>query len=200
MEDAHNVKGSTTSVEKLAGLKSFGIDAFYVELTEKGVKGDIEPCLSGSEILILNIPPGLRKLPETDFVKEMQFLMPFIENSSISKVIFISSTSVYGDVESIPLITENSVPNPDSEAGKQLLQVEHLFQSNDNFKTTILRFSGLFGMDRHPAKHLSGKTNLKYRLVRWYNTHKLLNLKTNIYKGVKTGITSQAGACLSSFI
>lgn len=162
LKDGYRIKGSTTSIDKIEALKSVGIDSFYVETIPGGIKGEIENCLFGSEILILNIPPGLRKTPEMDFVKQMAFLIPFIEKSSIQKVLFISSTSVFADEKSIPIITENSVPNPDSESGKQLLEVETLFKSNTHFKTTILRFSGLFGEDRHPAKYLSGRTNLNY--------------------------------------
>lgn len=161
IDEHHAIKGSTTSIDKLPYLKSVGIDAFYLEVTEEGVKGDIEKCLSQSEILILNIPPSLRNQPENNFVKQMRFLIPFIETSTIEKVLFISSTSVYGDDESIPTITESTIPNPDSESGKQLLEAETLFQKNPHFETTILRLSGLFGDNRHPAKHLSGKTTIK---------------------------------------
>ena len=157
----YQVKGSTTSVEKLEDLKSFGIDPYLVKLSEEGVEGEIEACLSESEILVLNVPPGLRKNPEGDFVMQMQLLIPYIENSSVEKVIFVSSTSVYGDDESLPKITEDSTKTPDSEAGKQLLQVEELFQKNGHFETTILRFSGLFGGHRHPANFLSEKTNIQ---------------------------------------
>ncbi len=161
IENNYKVKGSSTSIEKIDILKSFGIDAFYVELTEQGVKGDIQNCLSESEILVLNIPPGLRKHPENDFVNQMQFLITHIEASSIKKIIFISSTSVYADEESIPTITEESIKNPDSPSGKQLLEVENVIENNKSFQTIILRFSGLFGDHRHPAKSLSGRSNLK---------------------------------------
>ncbi len=157
----HSIKGSTTSFAKIETLRSLGIDAFNVELTEDFIKGDIQHCLSGSEILVINVPPGLRKHPENDFVQQMRSLIPYIERSSIKKVIFVSSTSVYHDDEYFATITEDSIQNPDSEAGKQLVKVEKMLQNNPNFQTTILRFSGLFGPDRHPAKNLSDKTNIK---------------------------------------
>lgn len=161
MGDGYAIKGSTTSMDKLDSLKSFGIDAFYVELSEEGVKGDIEACLSDSEILVINMPPGLRKYPESNFVKRIRFLINHIENSSVKKVLFVSSTSVYSDEESLPIITEETIPNPETNSGTQLLEVENLLQNNPHFQTTILRFSGLFGADRHPAKVLSGRSNLK---------------------------------------
>lgn len=161
IEKGHSVKGSSTSADKLDLLKSSGIDPYYIEMSEDGIKGDITACLLGSEILILNIPPGLRKQPSKDFVKQMSHLTPYIEESTITKVLFISSTSVYADDASIPVITEDSTLDADSASGKQLLEVERGFQNHQGFHTTILRFAGLFGDDRHPATVLSGKTNLK---------------------------------------
>ena len=161
LEDGYRIKGSTTYVDKLQTLKSVGIEAFYVEMSAEGINGEIENCISESEILILNIPPGLRKQPETDFVKQMTFLINYIQHSSVKKVLFISSTSVFADEESMPTITDDRVPNPDSASGRQLVQVEAIFKNNPHFKTTILRFGGLFGVDRHPATFLSGKSELK---------------------------------------
>jgi nucleoside-diphosphate-sugar epimerase len=74
-------------------------------------------------------------------------------------VLFISSTSVYGEENLI--VTEETELNPDTESGKQLVQTEQLLQSNSNFKTTILRFGGLIGEDRHPIKFLAGRKNIE---------------------------------------
>ena len=73
---------------------------------------------------------------------------------------FVGSTSVYDDDENYSIITETS-PTSNSKTALQLLEVEALFTTNKNFDTTVLRFSGLFGGDRHPATFLSGKSNLK---------------------------------------
>lgn len=157
----HIVKGSTTSKSKLDLLETSEIEGFYVKITSEGINGDIESCLAGSDILILNIPPGLRQDPKANFVQRMGFLMPYIETSAIKKVLFVSSTSVYEDSELMPIITEDTTPNPESESGKHLLQVESLLMENKAFSTTVLRFGGLFGADRHPATFISGRTNLK---------------------------------------
>ena len=58
-------------------------------------------------------------------------------------------------------ITENTIPNPDTESGIQLLEAEQLLQSNKNFQTTVIRFGGLIGEDRHPIQFLAGRTNLE---------------------------------------
>jgi nucleoside-diphosphate-sugar epimerase len=155
------VKGTTTSKDKLTFLLDEHIEAFYLEIASENIIGNIQDILSKSEVLVLNIPPGLRKNPKENYVAKIKTLIPYIEASQIEKVLLISSTSVYADEESFPEITEKTKPNPNTESGKQLLKAEELLQNNQHFKTTIVRFAGLFGNDRHPAKQLSGKTHLK---------------------------------------
>ncbi len=154
-----SVKGSTTSLEKLSVLQNAGIDAFQIALSENEISGGIGSFLSNSEILIIDIPPKLRGNASENFVAKIKTLLPFIEKSAIQKVIFVSSTSVYADENSI--ITEESIPQPDTESGKQLLAAEQILQSNSNFKTTIVRFGGLIGEDRHPIKFLAGRQDLE---------------------------------------
>ena len=155
------IKGTTTTKDKLQLLLKEQIDAYYLKTTSEGFIGNVQESFSNSDVLILNIPPGLRKNPDQNYFAQIKNLIPYIEFSTIKKVLFISSTSVYADEATIPKISEKTMPDPDSESGKQLLQVEELLQKNPNFKTTILRFSGLIGEDRHPAKQLSGKIHLK---------------------------------------
>ena len=45
-------------------------------------------------------------------------------------------------------------------AGKQLRQVEELFFNSEELQTTIVRFGGLIGGSRQPAKYLAGRKNL----------------------------------------
>lgn len=164
IETGYVVKGSTTSESKLDVLKSNKIEPFLIVLSEDKITGTISEFLSDSEILIIDIPPGLRKITETTsektFVNKIKILLPFIENSTIEKVIFISSTSVYGDAVSIPTVTEESDLHPDTESGKQLVEVENKFRNNRNFESTIIRFGGLIGEDRNAIKMLTGKTNV----------------------------------------
>ncbi|MEZ4853172.1 SDR family NAD(P)-dependent oxidoreductase [Flavobacterium sp.] len=154
------IKGSTTTKEKEAVLLQNKIQPFIVSLSEKKIVGNIEDFLQNSEILIINIPPKLRKENAENFVQKIENLIPFIEQSTIKKVLFVSSISVYADEFPIVEINENSIPNPTTESGKQLLETEKLLLSNPNFQTTIIRLGGLIGKNRHPVYYLAGKTNL----------------------------------------
>jgi nucleoside-diphosphate-sugar epimerase len=159
LEKAFSVKGSTTSIDKLSTLQNSGIQPFLVALSEEKTEGTLNDFLENSKILIIDIPPKLRGNSKEDFVAKIETLIPFIEKSTVEKVLFISSTSVYEEENLV--VTEETKLNPDTESGKQLVQAEQLLQSNSNFKTTILRFGGLIGEDRHPIKFLAGKENLE---------------------------------------
>ena len=156
----HVVKGSTTSIDKKEVLKSISIEPFLIVLKEDKFEGDMSNFLHQSEILIIDIPPKLRGLVKENFVQKIKNLIPYIEQSTIKKVLFISSTSVYADTENLPYITEETIPNPDTESGKQLYEVEQLLQNNNKFETTILRFGGLIGVDRNPINMLAGRTDV----------------------------------------
>jgi len=156
--EGFDVKGSTTSDEKISLLANFGIKPFLISISENRVVGAVAEFLQ-SEILIVDIPPKLRGSQSENFVSKIKNLIVEIENSPINKVLFISSTSVYADDNSI--ITEEKIPNPDNDSGRQLFESEAILQQNENFETTILRFSGLIGENRHPIKFLAGKENVE---------------------------------------
>ncbi|SDS50675.1 NAD(P)H-binding protein [Winogradskyella sediminis] len=160
IKEGYTTNGSTTSTDKLSVLKSNGIQPFLVTLSETTISGDYSKFLTGSNIVIINIPPGLRKQPNKNHVAEIKHLMHAIEHHNIKQVLYISSTSVYKDNFHYPIISANTVPNATSKSGKQLIAIEQMLSTNPNFKTTILRFGGLVDKDRHPSKFLSGKTNI----------------------------------------
>lgn len=155
----YQVKGTTTSKEKLDIIKKVGIKAFMVQLQENGILGNINDFLNGLDILIVNVPPGIRKNKTVNFVQKMKFLLVEIAKSGIKNMVFVSSTSVYGNVTG--KITEKTPPQPESESGKQLLECEKLFMDHPNLNTTVVRFGGLIGRNRHPVKFLAGKKDLK---------------------------------------
>ena len=165
LSKGYNVKGSTTSATKLKTLKEAEIIPFQIQLNEQEIIGNVSAFLHETDVLIIAIPPGLRKeilsSEEMTFMNKMKTLIPYIEKSGIQKVLFVSSTSVYGDRFPIEEYTESTQTHPDTESGRQLVLSEKLLQSNIHFKTTVIRFGGLLGEDRHPIKFLAGRTQIE---------------------------------------
>lgn len=159
LQNGFPIKGSTTSLEKISLLESEGITPFLVRLEEQQISASVADFLADSQILIINIPPKLRGGSTENFVAKITTLLPFIENSTVEKVLFVSSTSVYGEDNEV--VTEATVLNPDTEGGRQLAIVENVLQKNSRFQTTILRFGGLISDDRNPVRFLSGRENIE---------------------------------------
>lgn len=160
-KENHEVRGSVTSMEKMTEVRSAGVVPYSIKVFEKGIQGDIRSFLSGSNLLIINIPPGLRKNPEINFVKKIKNLIPYIEKAHIPKLIFTSSTSVYEDTEAFPVYDENANNDNSNNIAVQLRNAELLLLNNENFNASVIRFGGLIGENRHPIKYLSGRTGIK---------------------------------------
>jgi nucleoside-diphosphate-sugar epimerase len=152
------VHGSTTSPDKLQELQDLGIRPYKIKLSENGIEGPIKAFLENVNVLIVNVPPNLRGPDKENYKVKMDHLLAAIKGSGVPKLIFISSTSVYGELDGD--VTETSVPHPETESGKQLLAAEEKFKNDPDLETTIIRFGGLIGPNRHPITFLAGKKDL----------------------------------------
>ncbi len=161
LEEGHFVKGSTTRRDKLNQLTQAGITPYEIKLYVEGVQGDITSFISDAEVLIIDIPPGLRSDPEANFIGRIGRLQDYIQKSGVEKVLFVSSTSVYEDAEGFPEYTEENPANAMSNTSRQLRSAEERLKESNSYQTTVIRFGGLFGPGRHPVNYMAGKTDLK---------------------------------------
>lgn len=152
-----SIKGSTTSAQKMEVLSDAGVLPYSIELQPDSINGDIAGFLDTSAILILDIPPKVRE-QDGSYPAKIETLIPYIEQSGIRQVLFISSTSVYGKGHGTA--SEDDTPKPETDSGRQIVQAENLLRQNSIFETTILRFGGLIGDERHPVRHLAGKKDI----------------------------------------
>jgi nucleoside-diphosphate-sugar epimerase len=153
----HNIVATCRKDKKAKELTQLGFNIETFELGDE-LKHQRLAELFTAKVLVLNIPVG-RKNPTTEhFVQHMGALIKHAANSQIQNIIFISTTSVYG--ESSAIITEKSPTNAQTQSGQINLAVEALVKENFAGRSTIIRPAGLVGKDRHPAKYLAGKTGL----------------------------------------
>ena len=152
IDEGHKVKGSTTQKEKISSLKSLGIAPFIVRCSEDNCDG-LDLFLQEVEVLILTLPPGLRQNPKRRFDLVIEQIVKRLVDSAVQEVVFISSTSVYGDARGD--IREETPTLRITESGKQLLLCEEMLLTSPSFKTTVLRFGGLIGPQRHPIYSLA---------------------------------------------
>jgi len=158
VESGFLVKGSTTDPGKLPLLDAAGIEPFLL-LLDPEIQGDLPSKFFQTDILLINIPPGRgREDVEAYHPGQIRALIPAIIETRIPFVIYVSSTSVYPNVGGI--VREEDAGSPPTASGRALLEAESLLQSHAEFATTVVRFGGLIGGDRHPARFLAGKSNV----------------------------------------
>lgn len=129
------VKGSNTSNKNKKEFEQNNIEPYLIDISKEKV--NYSDFLS-SEILIISIT--------NKNISNFKRLVSAIENSPVKKVIFISSTSVYENLNTI--VFENSKRN-----NLKLSKIEDIFK-NSKLETTIIRFGGLFGYDRNPVNFI----------------------------------------------
>lgn len=147
------VKGSTTSAEKLTRLESLGIEPFLLNLNPE-IEGKHSSGFFNSDLLFINIPPGLRVNSPNHYLNQLASLMKAAKSSPIKNIIFISTTSVYSELN-------REVAEADADEEHPLFKAEQfILQQFENSKVTILRCGGLMGYERIPAKYFAGKKGL----------------------------------------
>lgn len=129
------VKGSARSPLREGKLLEVGVHPFVVDISTGELGSD---DFFDSETLVVNIP--------YKGVEEFRALVRRIEGSGISNVIFVSSTSVYGNKDGVISEKDDDCLMPCA-----LLDIEVLFSSSSHFSTTVIRFGGLIGYSRNPA-------------------------------------------------
>lgn len=153
----YSIKGSTTSREKLSLLSSEKINPFFLKLNPE-LTGESIQDFFDTDILIINIPPGGGDDKVSFHPAQIRSILSEVHRSPADKIIFISSTSVYGNVNRE--VTEDDKLNPDRESGKALKRVEEMLFAENSVKKTIIRFAGLIDGDRNPARFFAGRQNI----------------------------------------
>ena len=135
------VVGSTTRNQKLNELSQKGINPVLVNIDEEN--NDFSELFK-VDYLLINIP--------SKNIEGFKSVVKQLEKSSVKKVIFVSSTSVYQNTNDWVVEDNESLLKPCA-----LLTIENLFTNNKSFETTVIRFSGLTNEDRHPGRFFTNK-------------------------------------------
>lgn len=150
-----SVKGSTTTEARLRELSESGIEPFLI-VCDPEINGRNLDCFFSSDCLILNIP-FLRNLKDPRYYREQILsVAEKAKTSSLKRIIFASSTSVYPDT--LIDAREDAVFSPADERAGVLLDIERELLGCSSFSTTVIRFAGLYGANRKIGNFLSGRS------------------------------------------
>ena len=151
----HRVLGSTTTPAKKAMLSEKGILAYQLALNPQPV-GELAPLLN-TNTLVVNIPPKAGQHGEAFHPEQMRLLAQAVAQSRVGHVIYVSSTSVYPELNRE--LFEVDVVKPEQSAAPRLVEAEqHWLALSGQKNITIVRCGGLMGGQRIPGKYVAGKT------------------------------------------
>jgi len=156
VSEGYQVKGSTTSAEKISVLKESHIEAHLCNLDKDLIPAPFLEC----DILFINFPPG-RGADNllSRYQKRIAKVIQAAKQSEVQKIIFASTTGVYSGDESNEIVDESSTPKPKRTSAQAMYEAEQSL-SQYTKQLTILRFAGLVGGGRKASSFMAGKTNL----------------------------------------
>ena len=121
----------------MKALKEKGLNSFQLRLLVNSLEGD-SAFFDGLDQLVISIPP---KRTETDpYSQKIRFLLKFLQSKINCRVIFLSSTSVYGKKKGT--YHEGSLLSPDTHSSLQLIQSEKMILESSN-PGVVVRLGGL---------------------------------------------------------
>ena len=155
----YTVKGSTTTPAKLETLREKQITPYLLNLSDEDTDQELLADFLNARMLILNIPPRLRAGENESYLQQLHLLLKSLRTSPVSRVLFVSSTSVYLNLNRI-VTEEDAAITLEQEPDNVLLKAERLFQDREDWLCTVVRFGGLVGGSRQPGKFMAGRKHL----------------------------------------
>lgn len=156
-QNGYTISGTTTTLDKLETLSKHPFQVSRIKIEADKIIGDWEAFMHQSNILIINFPP--KRIDNIETIHPLQIAEIIKQTSKTTKVIFVSSTSVYQNTNALTNETVNCVPEKASGIG--LVKAEELLRDYFGNNLTILRLAGLIGPKRHPGRFLANKKQLK---------------------------------------
>ncbi|RPH28119.1 SDR family oxidoreductase [Buttiauxella warmboldiae] len=153
------VTGSKTTLDGVEAARMCGIDGYQLQLTPELVcDSDDLDALLDADALVITLPA--RRTGEGDdfYLQAVQEIVDSALAHSIPRIIFTSSTSVYGETEGT--VRETSPLEPVTASGRVLKELETWLHDLPGTSVDILRLAGLVGPERHPGRFLAGKVDV----------------------------------------
>lgn len=155
----YQVKGTKTTEDGVEAARMSGIDCCLLNLTP-AIECDRDDFdyLMETDVLIITLPPSAGG-GGYDYVESIQELVDSAMSRHVARVIYISSTSVYGSQSGV--LTEEMDIKPETLSAKMMAEVENWLHRLPLTTVDVLRLAGLVGPGRHAGRFLSGKKQVK---------------------------------------
>lgn len=151
------VTGSKTTLDGVEAARMCGIESYPLTLEPELVcdADDLE-ALMNVDALVVTLPARRSGSGDTFYLQAVQEIVDSALARRIPRIIFTSSTSVYGNAEGN--VKESTPLQPVTQSGRTLKELEEWLHNLPGTSVDILRLAGLVGPGRHPGRFFAGKT------------------------------------------
>lgn len=173
----YQVHGTTTSTEKAREMASDGITSYVLDFSQEHPPLDHILCSISFDLILVSVPA--KKIEAFDScAAKFERLSAFLQKLKGNCMIYLSSVGIYPATNKI--IYEDTIPA--DQLDTKLYHAEHALSSTLG-KLNILRLGGIFGSNRIPGKHFSGKIcNVGMQPANYIHVHDICNILLTLYK------------------
>ena len=151
------VTGSKRTRDGVEAARMCGIDGVELRLEPELVcDADDLDTLMNVDALVITLPARRSGPGESFYLQAMQEIVDSALAHHVPRIIFTSSTSVYGEVEGV--VKESSERRPVTASGQVLKELEDWLHNLPGTQVDIVRLAGLVGPGRHPGRFFAGKS------------------------------------------
>ncbi|WP_058914180.1 SDR family oxidoreductase [Entomohabitans teleogrylli] len=150
------VTGSKTTLDGVEAARMCGVESYLLQLQPELVcDSDDLDALLNVDALVITLPARRSGEGDNFYLQAVQEIVDSALAHHIPRIVFTSSTSVYG--EEGGMMKEHSPLRPQSQCGRVLVALEHWLHDLPGTSVDIVRLAGLVGPNRHPGRFFAGK-------------------------------------------
>ena len=155
----YQVLGSKTTPDGVEAARMCGIESYPLLLQPlMECDSEAQDALFNVDALILTLPARRTGDGDNFYFQAVQQVVDTALAHGVPRIIFTSSTSVYGEADGI--VNESSPLHPVTHSGRVLKELESWLHSLPGTEVDIVRLAGLVGPERHPGRFMANKTQL----------------------------------------
>jgi nucleoside-diphosphate-sugar epimerase len=142
----HEIYGLRRSAPKADELKNAGINPLIADITKLE---QLEALPGGYDWVVncVSSSGGGASDYRAVYLEGMRYLLSWLSRSPPQKLIYTSSTGVYGQNDG-SVVTEASPTEPEAETSRVLLETEKLLLQSPKVPGIVLRLAGIYGPNR----------------------------------------------------
>lgn len=154
LDKGWDVAGTTRSAETASELEEMGAEAILFDAAEDGASALAHEIRPGTKI-VYSVPTMFRSVPANEAHLDFPHgVLEIAEEARASQLVYLSSTSVYGD-HGGDEVDEESERKPDSPFGVMRRDIEDLVQGWDGeLRGNVVRIAGIYGPGRTLVDHV----------------------------------------------